>query len=174
MSLLPSFSMLKLSFLVVLGETRKYPTIEPGHKREEVSWMGPGLVWSRRFRGSCRCLPPQYDGGIWIFIENICFPPFSTFMETARRTNESVRRTLRSSSTANRTRLVVWPLQRKRPIIATLENGKEARRANSKGRLSTRNIPKGMQFCLHFHTAQRRPHPFQNVGCKMMLSICLT
>lgn len=66
------------------------------------------------------------------FLENLSFSSLSRLMEAAMRTNESVRRTSRSSNGASRPSPTVRPQSRKRPIVATLKEGKGSRPSSSK------------------------------------------
>lgn len=57
-----------------------------------------------------------------IFLENLCFPPFSKLMEAARCTNESIPKASRSS-------FVILPISVVRPasMITVVENSMEAK-----------------------------------------------
>lgn len=86
----------------------------------------PSSVWS-----SCLCFLHGMLEEYRVFLENLPFPSFSRLRESARRTNESVRRTSKSSS-INRPNPLARLASRKRSIIATLEKGKEVRPLSSK------------------------------------------
>lgn len=66
-----------------------------------------------------------HDHEYRVFLENLMFPSFSKLMEAARRINESVRRTPRSSL-PNHPSLVERPFPRKRPIVTAVEKYQEA------------------------------------------------
>lgn len=91
-------------------------------------------------------LPTKYLEEYRNFLENLSFPSFSRLIEPARRTNESMTRTSRPSSTSRPSPMTKPPMQ-KRAIVAALKKGQEARSSSSRGLLI--RIEKHFQSCRH-------------------------
>lgn len=69
-----------------------------------------------------------------VYLENLTFPSFSKLIEAARRTNESVRKPSRST-TSNHSGIAPRSFSRKRPVVAAVEDGQGL------GLPSQRNLP---------------------------------